>query len=86
MNLWLELEVDGLIQNVGSCLVTWVQIVQGIHLLLIPDNSLNQDIVYCGTSVRPQRKFAGEPEIFLGILGFSRRAERAAHRWLLGEY
>lgn len=79
MNLWLELEVDRLIQNVGACLVTWVQIVQGIHMLLIPDNSLNPDIVYCGTSVRPQRKSAAEPAAF-------RRAERAAHRCLSGEY
>lgn len=47
----------------------WVQIVQGIHTLLSPDNSLNQSIVRCGTSVRPQTKSAEEPEAFLGLSG-----------------
>lgn len=58
----------------------WVQIVQGIHTLLSPDNSLNQSIVGCGTFVRPQTKSAEEPEAFLGLSGSGRRAGSAAHR------
>lgn len=33
-------------------------------MLLLPNKSLNQDIVYCGTSLRQQRKFAAGAKEF----------------------